>query len=190
MKVDKVRKLTSQKWLNLFRADYSHNGHKGQWLFASRKEDPCQEADAVEAVVIVPVLKQPGKPNRLVAIREFRVPLGCYTYGFPAGLVEKGESVKATVEREMLEETGCEVVKIHKVTRPLYSSMGLTDESVVMVYADVKKKRGAMPEASEDIEVMFLNFEEVCEICDKPALPIDAKMWATLHMFQRMGKIE
>jgi len=52
------------------------------------------------------------------------------------------------------------------------------------------KKEGQCLNASEDIEVMFLDFEEVCQICDKPALPIDAKMWATLHMFQRLGKIE
>ena len=190
MKIEKVKKITSQKWLNLYRADYSHEGHKGQWIFASRKEDPYLEKDLIEAVIIVPILKQKGKPNKLVAIREFRVPVGGYTYGFPAGLVEKGESVRSAVEREMLEETGCEVTKIHRITRPLHSSMGLTDEAIVMVYADVRQKRGAMPEASEDIEVMFLDFEEVCQICDKPALPIDAKMWATLHMFQRLGKIE
>jgi len=62
---------------------------RGSRIFASRKEDPYLEKDLIEAVIIVPILKQKGKPNKLVAIREFRVPVGGYTYGFPAGLVGK-----------------------------------------------------------------------------------------------------
>jgi hypothetical protein len=46
------------------------------------------------------------------------------------------------------------------------------------------------PEPGEDIEVLLLDFDAACEMCDNHDLPIDAKMWATLHMFQRLGKIE
>ncbi len=189
MKVNKIRKLTKQKWLNLYVAKYSHNNHDGQWIFASRKNQPAIPNTNPEAVIIVPVLKQKGKPNKLIVIKEFRVPVGCYTYGFPAGLIDQGETVETTIKREMIEETGFEVSKIRKVTMPLYSSMGLTDEAIVMAYVDVKFNQGAKPEPSEDIEVLFLDFAEVCKLCDKPDLPIDAKMWATLYMYQQLGEI-
>ena len=182
MKINKIRKLTKQKWLNLFVAEYTHDHHQGKWIYASRKLKQYSKDDASEAVIIVPVLKQKGKPNRLIAIKEFRVPLGCYTYGFPAGLVDPGETVESTIMREMIEETGYEVSKINKVTTPLHSSM--------MAYVDVRASQGAKPEPGEDIEVLLLNFKAVCEMCDNHDLPIDAKMWATLHMFQRLGKIE
>lgn len=190
MKINKVRKLTEQKWLNLFVAEYSHEEHQGQWIYASRKLKQYSMKDASEAVIIVPVLKENGKSNRLVAIKEFRVPLGCYTYGFPAGLVDPGETVESTIMREMIEETGYEVSKINRVTKPLHSSMGLTDEAITMAYVDVQARKGAKPEPGEDIEVLLLDFDSVCRMCDNHDLPIDAKMWATLHMFQRLGKIE
>lgn len=189
MKIHKVCKLTKQKWLNLYVAQYSHNNYDGQWVFASRKNQPSTPNATPEAVIIVPVLKQKGKPNRLVVIKEFRVPIGCYTYGFPAGLIDEGETVETTVKREMIEETGFEVSKILKVTKPLHSSMGLTDEAIVMAYVNVKLNQSAKPELSEDIEVLLLDFAAVCKLCDEPDLPIDAKMWATLYMYQQLGKI-
>ncbi len=190
MKINKVHKLTDQKWLNLFVAEYTHEQHQGKWIYASRKLKQYSKDDASEAVIIVPVLKQKDQPNRLVVIKEFRVPLGCYTYGFPAGLVDPGETIESTIMREMIEETGYEVSKINKVTKPLHSSMGLTDESITMAYVDVRANQGAKPEPGEDIEVLLLDFDAACELCDNHDLPIDAKMWATLHMFQRLGKIE
>src|SRR5207248_563824 len=107
MRVTHVEKLTNEKWLNLFAASYEHNGHKGRWVYASRKSGPA-EGKAVDAVVIVPVLHEAGRPPRLVMIREFRIPLNDYSLAFPAGLLEKGESVEECVRREMLEETGLE----------------------------------------------------------------------------------
>jgi len=68
--------------------------------------------------------------------------------------------------------------------------MGLTDEAITMAYVDVRANQGAKPEPGEDIEVLLLDFDAACELCDNHDLPIDAKMWATLHMFQRLGKIE
>lgn len=190
MKINKIRKLTKQKWLNLFVAEYTHEEHQGKWIYASRKLKQYSQSDASEAVIIVPVLKQKGKPNRLIVIKEFRVPLGCYTYGFPAGLIDSGETVESTIKREMIEETGYEVSKINKVTKPLHSSMGLTDEAITMAYVDVRASQKAKPEPSEDIEVLLLDFNATCKMCDSHDLPIDAKMWATLYMFQRLGKIE
>lgn len=191
MKLHKTVSLTREKWLNLYRAEYSHNGHRGQWVYASRKKQTSKGAAGPEAVIIVPVLKEKGLANRLVVIKEFRVPVGGYTYGFPAGLVDEGESVESAVRREMIEETGLHISRIRKVTSPLHSSMGLTDEAVALVYADVKKVKGSVAanEATEDIEVVLLDFAGVCALCDNPGLPIDAKLWATLHMFQRLGKI-
>src|SRR5207253_2401009 len=81
-------------------------------------------ADVGDAVVIVPVLRDPGQPARLVLEKEFRVPVGDYVIGFPAGLLEPGEGIEQAVRRELLEETGLEVVAVKRITRPVYSSGG------------------------------------------------------------------
>ena len=60
MKITGVEKLTNEKWLNLFAATYSHNDHQGRWVFASRSPTPHPEARHCDAVLIVPILREPG----------------------------------------------------------------------------------------------------------------------------------
>jgi ADP-ribose pyrophosphatase len=190
MRILKVEKLTDEKWVNLFAATFELRGHGGRWVFASRKPRPHQGAGG-DAVLIVPVLRAPGEPARLVLVKEFRVPVGDYVYGFPAGLFEPGESVEDTVRREMLEETGLEVVKFTRLTQPVYSSSGLSDEAVAMAFVDVRPSAQPRPapEASEDIEVVALDFAEVCRLCDDPTARIDAKAWTVLYLYQQLGRL-
>jgi ADP-ribose pyrophosphatase len=190
MKILKLDKLTNEKWLNLFAATYEHNGHTGRWVYASRKPNGAPDGRP-DAVIIVPILHVEGQPPRLVLIKELRVPVGGYDYGLPAGLVEPGESIEATVRREMLEETGMEVVRIRKISPPLLSSAGMTDEAVPLAYVDVRAtpETKQVLEESEDIEVLLLDFEQVCKLCDNPDLPLDAKTWNALYMYQQLGKL-
>jgi ADP-ribose pyrophosphatase len=190
MHIHNVEKLTDEKWLNLFAADYEHKGHAGRWVYASRKARP-HAGRAGDAVVIVPVLRNPGEPPRLVLVKEFRVPAGEYVHGLPAGLLEPGERVEDTIRREVLEETGMEVVAVKRVTQPLYSSAGLTDESVALAFVDVRSTPETLPklEASEDLEVVLLDFAGVCRLCDDPAARIDVKAWAALYVYQQLGHL-
>jgi ADP-ribose pyrophosphatase len=190
MKVTHVEKITSEKWLNLYRATYEHNAHKGGWVYASRK--PPEKSGLIDAVVMVPVLHTPGQPSKLVMIREFRIPLNGYSLAFPAGLLEEGESVEEAVRREMIEETGLEVTRFRKISPPISSSPGMTDESAVLAFIDVRSTPECKQalEESEDLEVMLLDFADVTRLCDNPGSAIDAKAWATLYMFQMLGRLD
>src|SRR4051794_30346000 len=152
MEILNLEKITNEKWLNLFAAAFRHNGHTGRWVFASRQQQPHCTGNVCDAVVIVPVLRTPGEPPRLVMEKEFRVPVGDYVLGFPAGLLEPGEGLEDTVRREMLEETGLEVTAFKRLTPPLYSSSGLTDEAAALAFVDVRTtpESGPKLEASED----------------------------------------
>ncbi len=190
MKIVKVEKITNEKWLNLYAATYEHNGKSGRWVYASRRKTGGQGA-AVDAVIIVPVLRERGRPPRLVLVKEFRVPIGGYNYGLPAGLLEPGENVEDTVRRELFEETGLEVVRFKKISPPLCSSTGLTDEATVMAFVDVRSTPETKQhlDGPEEIEVLLLDYQQVCKLCDDPDLPLDAKAWNVLHMFEQLGKL-
>jgi ADP-ribose pyrophosphatase len=190
MKILKIEKITNEKWLNLYSATYEHKGKTGRWVYASRR-DTCEPGAKCDAVIIVPILHEEGKPPRLVMIREFRVPVGGYDYGFPAGLLEPGESIEDTVGREIVEETGMELIRFKKISPPVFSSAGMTDEAAALAFIDVRATPEMQQklEGSEDIEVVLLDYEQVCKLCDKPDLPLDAKAWSTLYMYQQLGKL-
>jgi ADP-ribose pyrophosphatase len=193
MQVKSVEKLTNEKWLNLYAATYEHNGHTGRWLYASRKEHPHEgERVRSDAVIIVPVLRNPGEPPRLVLIKEFRIPAGGIVSGLPAGLLEPGEPIEQTVRRELREETGLEVVAIKRITPPLLSSSGMSDEAAALAFVDARGAAESKPalEDSEDIEVVLLDYEQVCRMCDQPDGWMDAKLWTVLYLYRQLGRLE
>jgi ADP-ribose pyrophosphatase len=191
MHIRDLSRLTDEKWVNLFAATYEHNGHVGRWVFASRHARPHQAELSPDAVIIVPILLEEGQPRRLVFIREFRVPAGGYVYGLPAGLVEPGEPIEDSVRRELREETGLEVQRVLRVSPPLYSSAGLTDEANALAVVEVSQTATGQPalEATEEIEMVLLDFDAVCRLCDDATARIDAKAWMVLYLCQQLGRI-
>jgi ADP-ribose pyrophosphatase len=194
MDIIKVEKLTDEKWLNLFAATYQNGEHTGRWVFASRKpgDDPYKITGRADAVMIAAILREPGRPPRLVLEKEYRVPIGDYVIGMPAGLLEPGENIEDTVRRELREETGFEVTAVRRITPPLFSTSGMSDEAAAIAFVDCTSTPGgkAHLEDSEVIEVLLLDFDEVCRMCDATGLRIDAKVWQTLYMYRQLGQLE
>jgi len=177
--------------LNLFSARYMDRGENMKnWVFASRSRDSNplnRDAGAVDAVVVVPFH---GKQEKLVIIKEFRVALGGCQYGFPAGLVDPGETIIQAGKRELFEETGLAVTRIIKQSPPIYSSSGMTDESISLLFVECDGKPSIeFNEMSEEIEVIMLSREEAEKIILRPGLKFDVKSWMVLSMFADYGII-
>ncbi len=193
LKLSLPEKLTSHKWLNLFRVAWSGSpatggSAKGEWIFASRRELPKAWPIPADAVVIAPILIEEGKPDRILVLREFRVPVGSWSYGLPAGLIESGETPETTIHRELHEEAGLAVVKFLRMSPPLYSSCGLTDETFVQAIVHARHlPGGARPESSESIIPMELDYDGVCQLLDHPEYPFDAKCWLILDGIRQRG---
>ena len=191
MQIKKTQKLTNLKWLNLFNVQYiDKNGDKKAWQLASREKIPkCQSGkfDPPNAVVIVPFHQNRGK---IVITREYRVPLGGDEYGFPAGLVDEGESVPEAARRELKEETGLDVTRVIRISPSIYSSAGMTDESVAMVFVECDGEPStAGTTNSEAIEVMLISPSEASRLCYDPTLKFDAKAWLVLANFAEKGRL-
>jgi ADP-ribose pyrophosphatase len=179
------KKLTDEKWLNLFEVNYvAKNGDDKSWKIASRQKQPkciTGRYDRPDAVVIVPFHTA---KNKMVITREYRVPLNDYEYGFPAGLLEAGESVEKATRRELREETGLTVSRLIRSTPPIYSSAGMSDESVAMVYVECEgEPSGSANTDSELIEVLFISPSEAAGLLSDTALKFDAKAWLEISRF-------
>jgi ADP-ribose pyrophosphatase len=191
LEIKDIKKVTNYHHLNMYEITYLDRlQNQKVWQIASRQLEPrCVSGDfkKPDAVVIVPF--HTGQ-NKLVVIEEFRVPLGGYQFGFPAGLVDDGESIQAAAERELYEETGLKVTTVLRESPPVYSTSGMSDESVVMVYVECEGEPSNLNnEASEDITTLMLSPEEAALICGRKDAKIDVKTWLVLNSFMETGGI-
>ena len=190
MKIKKAIKLAESKWLNLFDIRWVDKlGNDRSWQMVSRESEPkyfTGQFEPGDAVVVVPY--HTGY-DKLVVTREFRVPLGDYEYGFPAGLIEKGESVEQATRRELTEETGLTVTRFTRISPPVYTTTGISDESVVMVYVECTgEPTSRFNTRSEEIEVILASSKDAETLCSKRDLKFDAKAWLVILNFATHGK--
>lgn len=186
---------TADGWLKKYELDYlMPDGRLFTYESVSRKgpEDYRRELESAaegqapqpDAVSIVPVLHD----GRLVLIREFRYPLNAWCISLPAGLMEPGESLRSCVERELKEETGCRLRQdlgeraVQPLPQPGYSSNGMSNETVQIVFAQVEPDGEATPEPNELIEVLTLHPNEIAQFLEQNTDPIGTRAQLILHM--------
>ncbi len=164
-------------------------GQTKQWHMVSRTERPkCITGNIrhPDAAIIVPYHRQDDK---LVVIREFRVPVGGYQYGFPAGLLDPGEDLATAAGRELKEETGLDLVRICRTSPAIFSSAGITDESIAVVFAEADGVPDTCRnEDSEDISVFLMDRDAVRGLLQRRDIVFGARAWLVMDAFVRMGK--
>ena len=187
-----LEQLKETHFLSLYDAHYCNKkGEPKHWIIASRKKyNALQEIyfnkgeEKTDAVVIAAYHEETQK---IVLIKQFRMPLNSYVYELPAGLIDPDENLKTTLERELKEETGLEVVAIKRQTDKLYLSPGMTDESVALMYCMCKGELSeAYMEADEDITPVLLSKEEAKELMNSNE-KMDIKAHIVLDSFIRLG---
>ena len=184
------KKLTDEKWLNLF----VRNVGGVVWSFASRADQPVSSIaeKQPDAVIIAAVVDNPGEPLRHVCTVERRIPLGGSEFGFPAGLIDEGETVETAAERELFEETGLAFNANSKSPLHLVSSAGMSDETVQIVFGTASGTiTNANQEANEEINTHLLTRDQLAELCkqDNPLNCVgwSAKAWPILLAFSAGG---
>ena len=126
-------------------------------------DSPEQLGERATGVVIVG-----WQDSRLLLCREFRMGVNHFVYNMPAGRMEEGETVEQCAGRELFEETGLSVTRIHRILPPSYAAPDLSDSSAWLVFAEVE---GTLPEgvsehteADEWIRPGFFSREEVAQM--------------------------
>ena len=186
------------------------------YYFVGRGEDvPTHEEKRPDAVVVVAFLDavtgvpadscpagsfpQVETPRKLIVTSEFRIPIGVCELGFPAGIIdpsdyEGGASIEdaayRAATRELKEETGYDFVPLHSSPANLYSSAGLTNESVIFVFGNATGEPSTEGnEELEEIEVMAVSHEELIALMDapKPEWAWSKTSWPLFWGFEMMG---
>lgn len=149
----------------------THDGERHAWEFVSRVNRPA-------ACAIVPWIA--GEPPRILLIRQYRPSIQQEVIEFPAGLVDEGEDIEQSARRELREETGREG-HVLSVSPPLFTSAGLTDETLHFVEVEVAgEPRETALEPSENIEPFEVVASQLLEELGRLAsegFALDAKLW-------------
>lgn len=190
MKIIGSMVVHKSKFVSLVAVTYEDKkGNTKQWHMVSRAEEPkciTGKVQRPDAAIIVPFHR---RENKLVVIREFRIPVGGYQYGFPAGLLDPGEDLVMAAGRELHEETGLDLVKVYRCSPAIFSSAGLSDEAVAIVFAEVKGTPGIdHNEDSEDIDVFMMDREEVRNLLQRGDIVFGARAWLVMDAFVHLGE--
>ena len=176
----------------------------GKWLFleeilyrdthgAERKWDSVSRIRRTGAVAVIATMKPSG---RLILVRQFRPPAGGHVIEFPAGLMDEGETPEMAAVRELFEETGYSG-RITSVTPPLYSSPGLSGETVNLVQMEIDETdlKNQNPETDfddgEHIETFLIPLKELrpfLKAAHEKGDRLDAKLMSFAEGLQRNGE--
>lgn len=184
----------STGWINKYHLHYTlPDGRPYTYEGVSRK-GPDRYAAALEAlgstgaptpdaVCIVPLL-----PDGSVLLeREFRYPLNSWCVSLPAGLIDAGETLEEAVARELSEETGYRlrddiIPAVRPLPQPGFSSTGLTEENVQVVFAQVEPGGQPRPDSAELIEPFTVARADLRAFLDANKLPIGTRCQLILEL--------
>lgn len=134
---------------------------KLDWIAADGRAHVWESAERVGAPGAVLIVARLAPSDRFILIRQYRPPARRPVLEFPAGLMEPGESAETAAARELREETGYAASRL-AVFPSAYTTPGLSDESVYMVFAEIDEHapENAAPETefdgSEHIETILV----------------------------------
>lgn len=169
-----------------FRAGLERNARVCEAVMAGESASAADKPFTPDAVCIV--ARTPR--DTLVMEREFRYPLNSWCIAFPAGLIDPGEDFATSAGRELEEETGYAIVpgtEVRALPQPGYSSTGLTDETVQVVFVEAEKTCEPHREGNELIEVFELPVADVRAFLDANELPIGTRAQLILELFATLG---
>ena len=104
--------------------------------------------------------------QKILIIKEWRVPVNDYIYALPAGLRESDETILSAAQRELFEETGQYISGVYKILPPAYQSAGMSNEAVATVVCAVSSEILSSEHSTkdEDITPMWITKKDAEEL--------------------------
>ncbi len=182
------------------RIELSHRRYQGGWT-------PPISRELFLRPPAVGVLAYDPVRDRVVLAEQFRV--GALEGGYAgspwllelvAGMAESSESPESVARREMREETGCELGRMHEITR-YFSTPGGSDERIHLYCGEVDSSAAGgihgVASENEDIRVVAMTREDAESAMHEGelnnAMTLIAIQWLALNrsaLLQSWGKAE
>ena len=132
MKYIGLQKRDEGRFLAFYELYYeAENGRRKTYEMVSRNKAMALLADvqnANRAESVVMIVHDGPAHERILLNREYRMAVGGYSYNFPAGLVEAGETPEQAVARELREETGLRLATIEESLGESFAAVAISNE--------------------------------------------------------------
>jgi ADP-ribose pyrophosphatase len=117
------------------------------------------------------VIRHPGSAvmmpvdakERVLLVRQYRLPADQYLWELPAGKIDAGENALQAAKRELIEETGLRAKKWKKLAT-FYPSPGYVGETMTIYLATDVTQGVAEPMEDERIETKWFTKKELKEL--------------------------
>ena len=165
MKLLHMEKVKDGKYLKNYELTYQNKaGHEKKYEIVSRHEIAGPEAIGQHVSGVSIVAFHEGK---MLLLREFRMGVNRFVYNLCAGMINEGESLEECLQRELYEETGLAIKKIHSILPPSFAAVAFSDvkTQIAFVEAEGEIEDSYMSE-NEWIQAAFYTKEEVARILE------------------------
>jgi len=166
-------------FVGLVETDYEdNNGKRKTWQWVTR-------LGKTKSVAIAAIVD--GRTKRIAIIEEYRIPLKQVGVELPAGLIEPGDTVLQTAEKELFQETNLELDRVLLQSPFLYNSPGLTDEQTAIVFVEAHGEvSNKNIESSEVITPKLLDVTEATTLMHDAVsgkINLGFKAWFAVSLF-------
>ncbi|HVW09835.1 MAG TPA: NUDIX hydrolase [Bryobacteraceae bacterium] len=128
------------------------------------------------SAVMMPV----DEKNRVLLVRQYRLPAGQFLWEIPAGKIDDGETALQAAKRELGEETGLKAKKWKKLAT-FFPSPGYVEEKMTIFLATELTQGEAHPMDDERIETRWFSKKELQELIRTNKIEDAKTMIAFLH---------
>ena len=158
------------RFLSYYVASYLNKDKEiKEYEFISRDPNLTKEKFGKNLPAGVGLVPLSENKDKVLLQAEFRLATNRFVYNFPAGLIDKGETVEEAAKRELKEETGLDLVRIEAVLPPSYASQGTSDELMQLVICTCKGEIKESIFADEEIIAKWYTKEEIKALFDQGA---------------------
>lgn len=109
------------------------------------------------------VMMAVDEKNRVLLVRQYRLPANQYLWELPAGKTDEGETVLQAAKRELIEETGVRAKKWKKLVS-FFPSPGYVEEKMTIFLATDLTLGESQPMEDERIETRWFTKKEIRDL--------------------------
>ena len=187
MKLLNLKQVHKGKFLSYYVASFlNKDGDVKEYEFISRDSTLTKEKFGNNVPAGVGLVALNKNKDKVLLQAEFRLATNHFVYNFPAGLIDKGETVEEAAKRELKEETGLDLIEIQDVLPPSYASQGTSDELMQLVICTCEGQIKESIFVDEEIHAKWYTKEEVKTMfLEKAYMSVRTQMFLYMWMNQK-----